>query len=304
MLFGTFAVDAVVCNGDPNKTCCNNECCNNKCCNDECCYDKTCYDPNKKRCCEDGNGHTCDINETCCNGQCCNPKKCEDCNDVTGTCESRCKPENCETCLDLDGDGTSSCEVCGGDPTKCCVEGECKNYCGLSCPCREDQYCCGSSLPLPGAGECCNPDEVCCYTDTSGFFCRPPCEIYPVDCTTCAKSHEDDYKCPGCLPFPSGYGCLCFTYREYTGLVIQGCEYGCRHDTGYEPCYRERRCVDHGVEEAALCILFEDNKLRCVPDLDSEGEDGTPIIGCDECDTGGGVVYTYNRYTCRNCFDY
>lgn len=205
-------------------------------------------------------------------------------------CDSWCEPwerccwGSCQECCDDDD--------CG---TQCCMNNnKCGSLCGLDC-CSDSQYCCGPQI-YPGS-VCCDNDEVCCYdSETMLFSCNPPCEVTVVNSTACAESQEEFYECPGCIVFPSGDGCLNHTYRDYTGLQIKGCEYGCSHDMGYEPCFEERRCVDESMDPNAVCMICANDKLGCVP-LE------VPLIGCIDCDTGGEVLDVYPRYTCINCSD-
>jgi hypothetical protein len=48
-------------------------------------------------------------------------------------------------------------------------------------------------------------------------------------------------------------------------------------------------------------MVFGSGELGCVPDVNPDGSDGTPIISCDKCGTGGEIIYTYTRDTCKKC---
>ena len=148
--------------------------------------------------CEHWNGYSCVWNCTygqiCCDGTC-----------VTGNC---CDDDDCD---------------------ECCIYHQCGSSCGYDC-CRASayEYCCGSG-GYPGS-TCCDYDEVCCYNpETYLYSCSQPCEVTVVDSTSCAESKEEDYECLGCITFPSIKLCADYTYRDYTGLIIKGCDYGCRY---------------------------------------------------------------------------
>jgi hypothetical protein len=191
-----------------------------------------------------------------------------------------CDYECCESlwcCGDSCCDASEVC--CGGDT--CCDLEKC---CGGTC-CGADQYCCGSVI--------CDANEVCCYDVLTGeHSCEMPCTDEVVDTTTCAEDHAGGYECPGCVPAPLGTGCAEHIFTEYSGLDISECYDGCLldHTTTEAICYVERRCVDSPIEDA-LCLLFGNGELGCVPD-------DTPVVFCSECECTGPVVYTYTRETC------
>lgn len=85
--------------------------------------------------------------------------------------------------------------------------------------------------------------------------------------------------------------------------MIHECEGGCRSDTNSVPCYYVHNCIDKSFEAAALCMLFGNGELGCVPDYDAEGGDATPVFGCIKCSTGGEIIDQYDRDTCTACYD-
>jgi len=220
--------------------------------------------------------------------------------------------------------GECNCDKCNNDPTNpvCMTDGNCdKTKCqectttgsGCSTTCTgckvcggTGQFCCGSGS-IPGDQQCCFPGEDCCFNSHSGHFCAKPCEVNIIDCNSCAKSQEENYKCPGCFNEPFLDACANYTYREYTDLKIKGCDKGCSHDMGYEICYNERRCVDGVPDDRSYCQDGGANGLVCVPDCTIQ-DDGTckrafPELECSKCETGGETIDTYPRYTCKSCSD-
>ena len=206
---------------DPQKNhCCDtngNTCGNSKiCCGSNCCDPDNCQDCNSttNKCyslCStanclscDGNGHCVqcggDPNKACCDGQCydtrceacvdgeivdlCDTDNCEDCNTTVGACQLTCDADDCETC-----DGAGHCIVCNDDPTKCCVEGECKDLCGGQC-CAAGEECCGTSCYDPRAGEACCDDKQVYYPSVQ-FCCNDEqgtvCAHGPVLTETCCN---------------------------------------------------------------------------------------------------------------------
>jgi hypothetical protein len=131
------------------------ECCNGQCCDGGCCDLKACFNPNAEHCCGEGTGKTCPYGKECCKGDCCDYSQCQYCYYNYGPqyCESRCGP--CQEC-----DGNGNCKVCSDDPTKCCVNGECKPKC------------------IPHGG------EMCQYTFPSNNLA---CTINNIDDPSCAS---------------------------------------------------------------------------------------------------------------------
>lgn len=79
----------------------------------------------------------------------------------------------------------------------------------------------------------------------------------------------------------------------FSGLEISECSGGCPdsdYNTTEEVCFEEKQCVDQPIEDA-LCLLFGNGELGCVPD-------DTPVVFCSECACTGPVIYTYRRETC------
>jgi hypothetical protein len=256
-------------------------CCDGTCC-ESCCDGITCYSPATEVCCGDGYGTVCSGSFPCCL-------------DVPGhasLCSVYCHDS-----------------VCCGAGQYCCDNGCCDSPCcgSLGC-CGADKFCCGDT-------ECCDAGEQCCYDPVAGeSYCNPPCWDEVVDSTTCAKSHEPDYKCPGCTLIV-GTQCEDITYRDYTGLIQKECHDGCPlFDWNIETkeCYIERECAYVKTLENHMCIECK-GELVCAPcDLSSCmcGEPSIPgcvlnvactLIGtCVKCGTGGKVVDTFKKETC-NC---
>ena len=231
-----------------------------------------------------------DPNLACCNGSCYDYRTHGCCNGETvynKATQKCCSGTNGDFVCAKDKQCCGNGNCCDTANCKSCVDGQCQSNCDPNM-CQEciEGFC----IPCEFLG------KVCC-----NGRCEQPCKI-TTNCTSCAKSQEEDYACPGCLVFPGGGGCLGHTYREYTGVVIYECE-GCRSDTNSVPCYYERRCIDKSFEAAALCMVLGSGRLGCVPDYGPEGEDGTPVVGCLECGTEGQIIYTYRRDTCTACYD-
>ena len=128
------------------------------------------------------------------------------------------------------------------------------------------------------------------------YHCNPPCWDEVTDTTSCDESQEETYECPACLVFPGGGGCAGHTYRDYSGLQIKECHDGCPQfdwNVSDEICYELKKCVDAQVHQEALCMLFGNGELGCVPELDD-----TLIVACVVCGTGGDLVDTLKKEIC------
>ena len=109
----------------------------------------------------------------------CDCDNCYDCNFTTHDCYQKCKSEDCEEC-----DGNGHCVVCNNDPTKCCVNGECKSRCEL-----KNGNVCASMNSNCG---CCSADLLTCgdhlkmWTAGVDKICDSDCGS-PEGCDTCAE---------------------------------------------------------------------------------------------------------------------
>ncbi len=116
----------IVCGGDPDQACCNDEC----------------YNINTQKCCTDAEtDYICDINDTCCEGTCCPDNKC--------CVDGECITGYCRPWFDLEDSGECDCYAfeCGGSITQTWV-----------------WYCQEHDGGCPWGTECVQTGTLDCYT--------------------------------------------------------------------------------------------------------------------------------------------
>jgi len=139
--------------------------------------------------------------------------------DGEGGCEiwSWCDPAECQECVP--GEFIGECVVCGGDPKKCCDNGQCKPKCNPDGPCLFEW----PEVETPQEG-CQNldPTDKSCEQYIGGLICAWVAESYhttSAECANCApgcaRNRTDPcvkltpWKCNNdWIPF-MGFFCVC-----------------------------------------------------------------------------------------------
>jgi len=135
-------------------------------------------------------------------GNCRYDSDCPDCHTCPTpecNCEYQCNPDNCQTCVN------GSCQVCGGDPDKCCDNGTCVDKCTNTGQCDYGELPSGpyancQALQDPVTGQCgpaegfiCNHLATIAENDAECADCAPGCDktricacaqIVPIHCKT------------------------------------------------------------------------------------------------------------------------